>query len=404
MGRARTGFDTRFETRRRSPLRCGAMHALGRRTAVSLVLWLLGTGVASAQAVPRLDIERFTPALGPDAFLSVQGTRTYEPGRYRLALWGGYEGTPLALGGASPYDLQAVRSRLALWLGGEVGLLGRLAIGALLPAYPYQRARFDTRTPAFDETPGFALGDARVHARYRVLGESSASEDPVLDGPGVAVEARGLLPTSSDDAVAGEQSFRTELHLLGDFHLLGAGVAGDLGVRVRFEGVRMPLGTETVPVNHEFLFGAALKVPLPPAPFVVTVLEVSGATDFRSAEATSVELTLGAHVLLGAFTLSAAGGLGLTRGFGTPDGRVLLAVSFSPVESDQDGDGVDDDADGCPFLAEDTDGFQDRDGCPDPDNDNDLIPDLDDLCPSETAEEGKDEDEDGCTDGTEPKK
>jgi hypothetical protein len=283
-------------------------------------------------------------------------------------------------------------------------LLGRLAVGALVPAYPHQRARFDTRTPSFDDSLGFALGDARLHARYRLLGESSAEKDAPLDGPGVAIEARGHLPTSSDSALAGERSARTELHLLGDFHLLGAGVAGDLGVRMRFNGVRVPLATETVPLNHEFLFGAAIKLPLPPAPFIVTVLEVSGATDFRSAESTAVELLLGAHVGLGAFSLSAAGGVGLSVGFGTPDGRVLLGLSWSPLESDQDGDGVDDDVDGCPFLAEDPDGFQDRDGCPDPDNDNDLIPDLDDLCPNATAEEGKDENEDGCTDGTEPKK
>jgi hypothetical protein len=75
-----------------------------------------------------------------------------------------------------------------------------------------------------------------------------------------------------------------------------------------------------------------------------------------------------------------------------------LGVYFVPPQLDNDGDGVDDSDDGCPYLAEDKDGFQDEDGCPDPDNDNDLVPDLDDKCPSVPAEEGRDEDEDGCTD------
>ena len=39
----------------------------------------------------------------------------------------------------------------------------------------------------------------------------------------------------------------------------------------------------------------------------------------------------------------------------------------------QDGDGLADAADGCPLVAEDTDGWDDGDGCPDPDNDGDGI-------------------------------
>jgi hypothetical protein len=69
-----------------------------------------------------------------------------------------------------------------------------------------------------------------------------------------------------------------------------------------------------------------------------------------------------------------------------------------PPRADSDHDGVDDSDDQCGFLAEDSDGFQDDDGCPDPDNDNDLVPDLDDKCPNQPAEEGRDDNEDGCTD------
>jgi hypothetical protein len=38
---------------------------------------------------------------------------------------------------------------------------------------------------------------------------------------------------------------------------------------------------------------------------------------------------------------------------------------------DGDGDGINDALDRCPTEAEDLDGFQDEDGCPDPDNDGD---------------------------------
>jgi OmpA-OmpF porin, OOP family len=53
-----------------------------------------------------------------------------------------------------------------------------------------------------------------------------------------------------------------------------------------------------------------------------------------------------------------------------------------PVFKDSDGDGIPDDIDRCPLDPEDFDGFQDEDGCPDPDNDGDGIVDKIDACPN----------------------
>jgi outer membrane protein OmpA-like peptidoglycan-associated protein len=49
---------------------------------------------------------------------------------------------------------------------------------------------------------------------------------------------------------------------------------------------------------------------------------------------------------------------------------------------DTDGDGIPDEIDRCPLDGEDKDGFQDEDGCPDPDNDGDGIVDAMDACPN----------------------
>jgi outer membrane protein OmpA-like peptidoglycan-associated protein len=54
-----------------------------------------------------------------------------------------------------------------------------------------------------------------------------------------------------------------------------------------------------------------------------------------------------------------------------------------PVAKDTDGDGIPDDIDRCPLDPEDKDGFQDEDGCPDPDNDGDGIVDRADACPND---------------------
>nr|HPH70376.1 porin family protein [Kofleriaceae bacterium] len=67
-----------------------------------------------------------------------------------------------------------------------------------------------------------------------------------------------------------------------------------------------------------------------------------------------------------------------------------------PVNDDPDSDGIKGDADKCPTEAEDKDGFQDEDGCPDADNDGDGVPDTADKCPGEAEDKDGFQDEDGC--------
>lgn len=67
-------------------------------------------------------------------------------------------------------------------------------------------------------------------------------------------------------------------------------------------------------------------------------------------------------------------------------------------DPDNDRDGVPDELDQCPYAAEDFDGFQDRDGCPDVDNDNDGILEGKDACPNDAEDKDGFQDEDGCPD------
>ena len=67
-------------------------------------------------------------------------------------------------------------------------------------------------------------------------------------------------------------------------------------------------------------------------------------------------------------------------------------------DPDNDKDGIADVVDKCPMEAEDKDGFEDADGCPDPDNDKDSLADADDKCPSEPEDQDGFEDDDGCPD------
>lgn len=69
---------------------------------------------------------------------------------------------------------------------------------------------------------------------------------------------------------------------------------------------------------------------------------------------------------------------------------------------DEDKDGIADGADQCPDRAEDVDGFEDRDGCPDIDNDLDQVLDIVDKCGGAQETYNGVEDQDGCPDTVPP--
>ena len=77
----------------------------------------------------------------------------------------------------------------------------------------------------------------------------------------------------------------------------------------------------------------------------------------------------------------------------------MFGISYSPFSTaDPDNDGLKGNEDLCPDEPEDFDGFQDDDGCPDPDNDGDGILDELDKCPNQPEDKDGFQDDDGCPD------
>ncbi|HEY8946021.1 MAG TPA: OmpA family protein, partial [Polyangiaceae bacterium] len=99
------------------------------------------------------------------------------------------------------------------------------------------------------------------------------------------------------------------------------------------------------------------------------------------------------------YLMMGGGSRAFSTGFQAADVRLVLGFVFEPSIGDRDGDGYKDDQDQCPDEPEDFDGFQDGDGCPEPDNDNDGILDVDDRCPNVPEDRDGDNDEDGCPEG-----
>jgi hypothetical protein len=360
--------------------------------AAFVVLVLACAGGAQAQG-RGVDAQRFVPALDPSGFLAVQGTQTPGSMRTSFGLFFDYQNAPLVAGGASQRPF--VEHRIGGSVSAQLGLGSRSAVGILMPIVLFQSGP-ELVGPVVPELKPIAAGDPLLAARYRLVGGAATDSLLPKDGPGLALELRARLPLGPHRQFAGEGTTRLGARLLFDVQLLGAGLGGMLGWEHRVHE-RYHWGEK---LTGELQAGAALKMPLPSLHPLSAVGELRFASDFRSMEGTAFEGELGLRAVLGELTISLAGGGAFTGLVGAPDARVLVGLWYAPQPTDADRDGVDDDEDKCGQLGEDPDGFEDHDGCPDPDNDNDLVPDIDDLCPNVEALEGQDNDEDGCTDPT----
>ena len=113
--------------------------------------------------------------------------------------------------------------------------------------------------------------------------------------------------------------------------------------------------------------------------------------DVRVAEVPGVRKVLRSEVEVG---------FGLEFVIGGPPAAPRMETLASAKEgaADRDGDGIPDSVDKCPDRAEDADGFEDQDGCPDIDNDLDGVLDIADKCPTEPETYNGYLDDDGCPD------
>lgn len=369
-----------------------------RRLASSLLFatCLLGSVHAFAQS-GRVDIERFTPAVDSDGFIGIDGTRTPGSWNFTGSLSLGYEWAPLSIPKPTMEDeeIDLIEHKLSSDFSAQLGIGGRIAFSVGLPVVWWQS--IDSSLTGIRAT---GIGNPRIGARLRIIGESGDIDRDRHEGPGLALAIDTTIPVGATSALAAESSTRLGAKLLGSFHIFGFGAGAFIGYRHRFDDA----SSGTLDIRSELSFGLAGQVPVFFIPNTFALLEFRAITDayspFADQDTTSLEMDAGVKWALGSWGVTTAVGFGINDAVGTPPLRLVSTLYWAPSIADADRDGIPDERDQCVHLAEDVDGFEDGDGCLDPDNDNDLIPDADDRCPNVAAEEGMDEDEDGCTDET----
>jgi len=381
----------------------GAAAQLGLAFGLAFGLLCMAGGEARAQnAIPSsngsgFDTHLFRPALDSKGLFTVNGSDILGAKEFSLGLVLDYAHVLLR----EPQDTNLIEHSFQGTLQFNYGIANQVVVGVELPVdlmsgSPLSIFPNDWGPQKLDAQ---GLGYLAAHAKWRITrverGIGLAIALQIGDGLGGAAANAGADP-----------GFWYWPHIIAEKRFGSSGqfrIALDGGIRGHSStSTVMPLVNGTYHDGNLLTYGGGIsyrileQVDLVGETYASYLLASDASSDVKmSNEAVGgIKLFLerNSYLMLGA-------GARYTSGFEAADQRIFLGFIFEPSIGDRDGDGIKDDVDKCPDDPEDFDGFQDADGCPDPDNDNDGILDVNDRCPNVPEDRDGDQDEDGCPEG-----
>ena len=379
----------------------------------ALQLAIFGWGAPSQAQRESITLNQFRASETPEDAFSLSRPDDQGHLRFGVNLHVDYSNDALVyerqLGERETEQGSIVEHQVTGTFGLSIGLVDRLVIYAGLPVHLHMDGDgaapdgpLPSGAPLADDV---GVGDIYLGMRVRLFGET----DELF---GLGAQLTATFPTGRGN-YRGDDFLSIHPELMAELRPGKLRFTLNLGARVG-DNVTLPGGVE---VGDALTYGLGLSAPLygdhtdPSQTRLDLHAQLWGSTSFRaffSREETPLEALGGlkAHFVNGV-VLGAAGGAGITRGFGSPDARAILTLGYvqpreveepEPEPTDRDGDGIDDVDDQCPDEPEDMDAFEDADGCPDLDNDEDGVLDAQDRCPDDAEDRDEWQDEDGCPD------
>ncbi len=375
-----------------------------KMTGQHLTAWLVPVLVAGLWALPAraadnpdVSFDTFRPSPHPGDILGIMSaTRPahLHPGVGLFATWTHSTNQFQDEDGNLLYRVATTQVKADVF--GSIAF-GPLDVGVVIPVFIH--AAFDDPLPGqpLYKANNTSLGDVRLALKGTII-------DHKRGGFGLALAEDVSFPTATERNFTGENGVTATTTLIADYLHKGWLVALNAGYRARKE----PVGMGTAAVTNEMLIGLGVNAPLicEKLEAIVTAEMRTSATDpFEDKYHNSVDLMGGVRGHLGPVSLLVAGGAGVLPGYGSPDYRATVGVSYGPyvdqgcyqVKVDDDGDLTMDSEDRCPDRA----GPPELGGCPDTDMDG--VPDIDDLCPTVKGPAEfrgcPDTDQDGIPDG-----
>ncbi len=387
------------------------MRILLKLCALLLTCLVALPALAQTLPVPAFNVQTWRPGMGPDDGLLTKSALVL--GHLDAAGWlgFGYARAPMRLQNTAVGATQTLVGDLGtVEFGGALGLFDHAMIAASLPIAGVIRGG-GSNLAQLNTPSAPAMGDLRVDARWQLWSTKVDDFSFFLGLAGV-----GELPTATAGSMMGGtltgaiEALATAVW--GPWRAdVNAGVRGEAAQSLRVhpvdaQGFTIENGTDTTIARSGSVWlvrGAARRGFDNDLFGLRAELQAQGTllTNALPAGQAVVDVVLGGDVRIAdAWRVFAMAGGAPTSAMGSAGLRLAAGVQFDArkINHDQDGDGILDRFDKCPTEPEDRDGFEDADGCPDPDNDNDGIPDALDKCPNDPEDKDGFEDADGCPD------
>ncbi len=351
-----------------------------------------------------------TPGAGP--FLSVAPALTMPAGRASFGLALSYLSRPVGLAVASPSragtTINAIDNMVNATFLGSLGLSDRFELTLAAPITLYQSgAGLGAVTGTSEELVRSAVRDLRFGGAFALIKHPRVG---ALLGPALTLRVEFAVPTATTGVFAGGDTMTAAPSLAYDqrFGRLELGMQAGARIRGATKLANAVVGTQiyySLGASFDVLPGGLLSIG--GEGFALLTLAQQGPRKLGIDPGTSQPLVPAEWIASATSTPFLAGDLGFTLGGGgpiplsnealtAPRFRFDFALRYAPTGHDLDGDGILDRDDKCPNDPEDRDGFQDDDGCPDPDNDGDGILDKADKCRDEAEDFDGFQDDDGC--------
>jgi len=407
-------------------------------------------------------------------YFTVESGETMPAGGFELGLMFTYLNSPLNLALDDDRLARNINHQILADLAVAWAPIHRLQFHLDVPIYLVQISEFSAESLLLEsELEGAGIGGIRLTPKVMLVERGADG-----DGFALALHAGIVLPTGSLDRGQGDDGWRVTPSIDADYRFNRWSLGANLGyyVRPRHELLNLDVDDQLRwALAARFDVTDQLRTNVDGEEVVVPEFQIigelrGGYTTVRRPDDQEPELSFSDHMeidvggryLTDMWITTFGFGTGLIAGYGVPDVRIFISATYAPLEEacdedydnfedwdcvpdpDNDEDGVldvdegettmpngelrscageDRDVDsGFLYLAEDHDGFEDEDGCPEVDNDEDgvhdypaspdddtrlLSGDIRDVCPGVDADKADDflqvaedydifEDEDGC--------
>ncbi len=346
-----------------------------------LLIMLLVTSFVYAGGI---DAQRFKPSIGLNGMVVTDTSETLDPLDFGGFLYLHYDKDPFVKKGSDGSEEKLLGN---VFYGDAVftmGVIRKLEIGLVLPFSLYSSS-----DSSVSNVSKFSLGDIRLGIKYAIPGM-------MVKNLGMGFKLNIYVPTGDKESFNSSDGINIQPGFLINYRLDKVLFAFNMSYMMKLSDAEM----DDVNLNDELGFKLGGKYFV--SDDIEAVLELFGAfqvaSPFNKKEETPLELLASANYYLGNIKLNGGVSAGLVSGVGTPLFRILVGAGYVQRDNDCDKDGILNKDDKCPDKAEDKDGFEDTDGCPDLDDDKDGILDVQDKCPNKAEDKDGFEDTDGCPD------